>query len=66
MKVPNLADKGPIKAMAWITDEEFGYDHWRAAQFSCGRGVKFAAIVIFDTEAERDVWISQPHAQLPK
>lgn len=54
MKPPEKNDPGPVKAMAWITDAEFGYDHWRAAEFSCGRGTKFAIISLFDTEKERD------------
>ena len=54
MKPPEQNQLGPIKAMAWITDEEFGYDHWRAAEFSCGRSTKFAIITLFSSEKERD------------
>lgn len=54
MKPPEKNDLGPVKAMAWLTDEEFGYDHWRAAQFSCGRGIKYSVIHLFESREARD------------
>lgn len=54
MKPPNEGNFGPVKAKAWITDAEFGYDHWRAAEYSCGRGTKFAIIHLFESERARD------------
>jgi len=47
-----------IKAKAWITDEGFGYDHWQASQYSCGRGTDWAVIMLFDGERERDNFIA--------
>ena len=54
MKPPNKDEVGLVKAMAWFTDEEFGYDHWRAAEYSCGRGTRFAVIHLFESEKARD------------
>ena len=54
MKPPNEDQQGPIKAKAWFTDEEFGYEHWRAAEYSCGRGTRFAIITLFTAEQARD------------
>lgn len=33
MKVPSTADD-IVQVSAYLTDQTFGYDHWRAAQFS--------------------------------
>lgn len=35
-----------LKARAYQTDETFGYDRWVADQYSCGRGVRDAIIVL--------------------
>jgi hypothetical protein len=52
MNTPSLSDR-VVKVTAYLTDEVFGYDHWRAAQFSSPKG-KPAVLLIYDTEAERD------------
>ena len=35
-----------VDACAYQTDETFGYEYWRADQFSCGRGTHEAIILI--------------------
>jgi hypothetical protein len=37
-----------VRARAWRTDQDFGYDHWRAAEFSCGKGTHEALIVVYE------------------
>ena len=59
MKVPNENDLGPIKAKAWRTDEEFGYEHWRAAEYSLGRGTKYAVIYLFESEQKCDDFLAK-------
>lgn len=53
MNVPSLTDQD-VKVWAYITDESFGYDHWRAAQFSAPAHDKPAILMLFNTEAERN------------
>jgi hypothetical protein len=53
MKVPSVADRA-VKVRAYLTDETFGYTHWRAAQFSAPAHDKYGLLLLFDTEAERD------------
>jgi hypothetical protein len=55
MKPPSLDDRR-IKVTAYLTDETFGYDHWRAAQYSAPDGptCRPALLLVFDTEAQRD------------
>jgi len=43
-----------VKVWAHLTDETFGYDHWRAAQFSPPKNDKPGVLLLFDTEEERD------------
>ena len=38
-----------IKAKAYITDRDFGYDRWVADEFSCGKGTNDAFMVILPT-----------------
>lgn len=46
-----------LKAKAWQTDEHFGYDYWRAAEYSCGLAKRSAVIVLFENDEERDRWL---------
>ena len=59
MRVPDKNDVGLIKVRAWITDETFGYEHWRAAQFSSGPDSKPACLVLFNSVEERDEYYSR-------
>lgn len=54
MKAPSLTDI-MVKVSAYLTDETFGYDHWRATQF-CAPDVprRPALLLVFDTEYDRD------------
>lgn len=60
MKKPSLADK-VVKVRAYLTNEIFGYEHWRAAQFSAPASDKYGVLLLFDTEAECDAAL--PDAQ---
>lgn len=55
MNPPNLNDK-IVKVKAYLTDEIFGYEHWRAAQFSTPKHDKYGLLLLFDTEAEREYY----------
>lgn len=35
-----------VKARAWRTEKDFGYDRWRADQYSMGEGTHDALIVV--------------------
>ena len=56
MKAPSLEDR-IVECVAYLTDESFGYDHWRAAQFSAPQKDKLAVLLLFDTEEERAEWM---------
>lgn len=58
MKVPSTDDR-VVAVRAYLTDESFGYTHWRAAQFSApdAKVQRPAALVLFETDAERDVFV---------
>jgi hypothetical protein len=55
MKAPSLDDRR-VKVTAYLTDETFGYEHWRAAQFSPPDvpTTRPALLVIFHTAEARD------------
>ena len=53
MKQPQITDR-LVKVRAYLTDEVFGYHHWRAAQFCAPQDGKPGMLVIYDSEAERD------------
>lgn len=53
MKVPSLNDRA-VKVSAYLTDADFGYDHWRAAQFSAPSRDRFGVLLLFANEQERD------------
>lgn len=59
MKPPDLTDQF-VKVRAYLTDEDFGYEHWRAAQFSAPNvpSSRYGVLVIFQSEAERDRWLA--------
>lgn len=57
MKVPSLNDR-IVNVRAGLTDEDFGYDHWRAAQFSSPWRDRDALLIVLepgeDAAAVRD------------
>lgn len=53
MKAPATTDR-IVKVKAFLTDEAFGYDHWRATQFLAPVDARFAVLVICDSESARD------------
>lgn len=52
MKMPSLSDK-LVKVRAYLTDEAFGYEHWRAAQFCAPADGQPALLVICADGDER-------------
>jgi hypothetical protein len=59
MKVPSLDDRA-VKVSAYLTDETFGYEHWRAAQFSSPGRDRFGVLMLFENQEARDAFY---HAQ---
>lgn len=55
--MPSRDDRA-IRVSAYLTDETFGYEHWRAAQFSAPKVDKFGALMLFETEKERDDFLA--------
>jgi hypothetical protein len=53
---PNVNDK-IVAVKAYLTDETFGYEHWRAAQFSAPKYDRHGALLLFDTPDERDAFV---------
>lgn len=51
MKPPSPEDT-VVRVSAWLTDEAFGYTHWRAAQFSAPQIVRHGVLLLFATEEE--------------
>jgi hypothetical protein len=53
---PPSPDDRCLKVTATFTDQHFGYEHWRAAQFCADEGNPRlpAVLVIFDTEEARE------------
>ncbi len=53
MNPPSLRDT-VVPVRAYLTDEEFGAEHWRAAQFCAPEHAPWAILVIYDSRAARD------------
>lgn len=55
MKAPSIEDRA-VKVLAYLTDQTFGYDHWRAAQFSAPSAevMRPAVLLICQSDEERD------------
>ena len=55
MKSPGLGDR-VVDVRAYLTDEVFGYEHWRAAQFAAPDvpSARYAVLVICQGKDERD------------
>lgn len=45
MRAPSLSDR-VVPVQAYLTDEVFGYEHWRAAQFSPPKIQRFPAVLL--------------------
>ena len=58
MKPPALTDR-VVTVAAWLTDETFGYEHWRAAQFSAPQVQRYGVLVLFETQADRDAFAAR-------
>jgi len=60
MKTPSTSDT-IVKVRAYLTDETFGYTHWRAAQF-CAPEMeveRHAVLILFNTKEERDKFVEE-------
>jgi hypothetical protein len=54
MKQPSHADR-IVKVTAYLTDEAFGYEHWRAAQFSPSTDhTRPAVLLLFQDVGQRE------------
>jgi hypothetical protein len=64
MKTPSTSDY-IVKVRAYLTDETFGYTHWRAAQFCAPEAEveRHAALIIFETKNERDKFVEEHHGK---
>lgn len=51
MKAPSLDDRA-VKVTAYLTDETFGYEHWRAAQFSAPKRDRPGILIICRDDQE--------------
>ena len=58
MKQPSHTDTA-VKVRAYLTDEMFGYEHWRAAQFSAPVDARPAILLLFVNEAARGEALEQ-------
>jgi len=56
MKAPATTDR-LVPVLAYLTDQEFGYDHWRATQFLAPEGAQPALLVICASNREREAVI---------
>lgn len=60
MTPPSLADR-IVKVRAYLTDEVFGYTHWRAAQFSAPQvpSSRYAVLIVCGDELEQAATIER-------
>lgn len=58
MNAPSIEDRF-VRVTAYLTDEFFGYEHWRAAQFSAPKSEKFGVLILFDDKTKRDTYYCQ-------
>lgn len=65
MKTPSLADS-VVKVSAYLTDLDFGYTHWHAAQFMAPRLDRFGLLQLFESESERDEALRRIVSQQPE
>lgn len=56
MRMPTVRDI-QVAVAARFTDEEFGYERWKADQV--GRGDRPGVLLLFDSERERDSWLAE-------
>ena len=53
---PTLDDQ-IVPVWAGLTDEDFGYDHWRAAQYASPWKDRPGVLLLFENEAQRKQFI---------
>ena len=53
MKPPSATDR-VVKVRAYLTDEAFGYEYWRASQFCSPEDAQPAVLVICATKEEQE------------
>jgi hypothetical protein len=63
MKAPSNDDRY-VNVTAYLTDETFGYDHWRAAQF-CSPPGRPAILIICSGEEDREQMLQRLRATGP-
>ena len=57
MKTPSIEDRA-VKVAAYLTDAEFGHTHWRAAQFAAPEMDRYGVLILFESEAQRNAWLT--------
>jgi len=55
-KQPSESDK-IVRVRAYLTDEAFGYEHWRAAQFAAPKEGQPALLLLCRDDHEREVML---------
>ena len=48
-----------VDAMAYMSDQDFGYDRWCASQITCGRGTHEAVILVFKDATEKQAFLQR-------
>lgn len=50
-----------VKVRAYLTDESFGYEHWRAAQFSAPEAdvQKWGVLILCETREDQERWFER-------
>jgi hypothetical protein len=63
VNVPSERDQH-VAVRAYLTDETFGYTHWRAAQFSApdAEVKRWAILTLFDSREARDAAVAKLRA----
>jgi len=61
MKAPHWTDQY-VRVSAYLTDESFGYDHWRAAQFAApSTRTRPALLVLCESDEEVQCLLTALH-----
>ncbi len=58
MHNPTISDR-VVRVRAYLTDEIFGYDHWRAAQFCAPKDAKPAILLVCRDGAEQTAILNE-------
>ena len=62
---PNESDR-VVKVRAYLTDETFGYEHWRAAQFSAPDNACPAVLIVCLSPEEQARLLARFNEEFPR